>query len=239
MYIKTSNIKTALFTLAFLLLLSSFTSCMFSSKSQQRLFEESKTKVYDVVVVPGIPFENGQWNWLMRGRVYWSKYLYDQGIVKNVMFSGSSVYSPYYEAKIMAMYAEAIGIPRQHIFLETKAEHSTENIYYSYQNAKELGFTKIALASDPFQTKSLRRFTRRQVSADIDLIPMVIDTMKVLEQTMIKSPDINPALAYNESFISIKERQSLWKRLMGTLGHNIRKMPASDTSSTMTKSFAY
>src|SRR6187549_1136591 len=72
-------------------------SCYYSSKSAQRLFDESKTKTFDVVVVPGVPFENGKWSRTMKGRLYWSKFLYEKGIAKNVMYSGSSVYSPYYE----------------------------------------------------------------------------------------------------------------------------------------------
>ena len=56
------------------------------------------------------------------------------GMAKNVMFSGSAVYTPYYESKIMALYAEAIGIPKERIYIETEAEHSTENIFYSYRS---------------------------------------------------------------------------------------------------------
>ena len=157
----------------------------------------------------------------MKGRLYWSKFLYEKGIAKNLLYSGSSVYSPYYEGIIMAMYAEALGIPSQHIFYEIQAEHSTENIYYSYHMAKSLGFETIALASDPFQTKSLKRFTRKKVSTDIAMLPMVIDTMKVLEPTMT-DPTIDSLKAYNKDFISLREREVFFKRLGGTLGRNIK-----------------
>lgn len=69
------------------------------------------------------------------------------------MYSGSSAYSPYYEGEIMALYAIAIGIPKENVFTETRAEHSTENLFYVYLKAKKLGFTHIALATDPFQAK--------------------------------------------------------------------------------------
>src|SRR6187399_1405510 len=117
-------------------------SCAYSSKTATKMLEDAKTKKYDIIVVPGVPFDAPEWGRIMRGRVYWSKYLYDSGITKNIMYSGSSVYSPYYESKIMALYAEAIGIPKENIFIETNAEHSTENIYYSYKKAKKLGFEK-------------------------------------------------------------------------------------------------
>jgi hypothetical protein len=80
---------------------------------------------------------------------------------QRILCSRFGSYTPYYEGIIMQLYAIAIGIPGEHIFNETRAEHSTENIYYSYIKCKELGFDKIALASDPFQTKSLRRFTHK------------------------------------------------------------------------------
>jgi hypothetical protein len=156
----------------------------------------------------------------MRGRVYWSKFLYDQGIAKNVMYSGSSVYTAYCEAEIMALYAEQIGIPKEHIFVETKAEHSTENIYYSYKKAKQLGFKTVALASDHFQTKSLRRFTHKKVSPDIGMIPWVLPIIKEMNPKMI-DPEIDYQKAYKPDFVSIKKREGVFKRLMGTWGKNL------------------
>ena len=175
---------------------------------------------FDVIIVPGIPFENGKWDRTMKGRIYWSKYLFDKGIAKNIMYSGSAVYTAYYEAEIMAMYAKAIGIPPKNIFTETRAEHSTENAYYGYKKAQQLGFERIALASDPFQTKLLRRYVRKKVDPEMALIPMVVDTMKAMEPSMI-DPHINPQAAFKPGFISIKERESFWRRMRGTLRGNI------------------
>lgn len=195
-------------------------SCSFSEKTTRRLFKESSNETYDIIIVPGVPFENGQWSRTMKARVYWSKYLYENGIARNIMFSGSAVYTPYCEAEIMALYARAIGIPADHIYTETKAEHSTENIYYSYRKARLLGFEKIALASDPFQTKLLKRFTRIKVSPDVRLIPFVIDTIKKLEPEMT-DPLIDHQQAFKNDFISIMQRENFWKRLKGTRGRNL------------------
>jgi len=176
---------------------------------------------YDVIIVPGVPYKN-EWSRTMKARVYWAKFLFDQGIAKNIMFSGSSVYSPYTESKIMALYGEAIGIPKDNILLETRAEHSTENVYYSYQKSKKLNFNRIALASDPFQTKLLGKFIRNKMNAEIDLIPIVLDSLKAIEPQMT-NPVINAQQAYNKDFIPINQRESLWKRLRGTFGKNIDK----------------
>jgi uncharacterized SAM-binding protein YcdF (DUF218 family) len=220
-FIKT--IPQFLLLVSLFLLSLLFHSCSYSSKAAKKLLNDSKTKGYDAVVVPGVPFENGQWSKVMKGRIYWAKYLYDKGITKNIIFSGSSVYSPYYEGMIMALYAEALGIPKENIFYETQAEHSTENMYYSYHKAKKLGFTKIALASDQFQTKSLRSYAHKKLSRDIGMIPLVIDTMKVLEPTMI-DPVIDSQKAFNKDFVSLKQREGFFKRLMGTMGYNIKKV---------------
>jgi DUF218 domain len=195
-------------------------SCSFTNKSSLQLYNKAKAKSYDLVVVPGVPLENGKWSDTMKARIYWSKYLFDQGIAKNIMYSGNAVYTPYVESEIMALYAEAIGIPKENIFTESKAEHSTENIYYSYKKALKLKFQKIALASDPFQTKMLKRFTRLRVSEKVDLIPIVFDTLRAMEPAMI-----DPAIDYNRAFvtdfISLPERKSFWTRLQGTMGKDL------------------
>jgi uncharacterized SAM-binding protein YcdF (DUF218 family) len=201
-------------------LLLSLNSCSFSSKASKKLLTLAAREKYDLIIVPGVPYDGTGWSRTMKGRVYWSKYLYDQGITKNVMYSGSSVYTPYTESKIMALYAQAIGIPDAHIYVETKAEHSTENVYYSFKKARSLHFERIALASDAFQTRMLRRFTRKKVSPVIGLIPMVVDTIREMEPNMI-DPKIDDQQAFEKNFIPLTQRQGFWKRLKGTLGRNL------------------
>lgn len=199
-----------------------FYSCAYSSKASQDLFEKAKLQVYDIVVVPGVPLENDKWSRTMKGRILWAAYLYNKGITKNILFSGSAVSSPYKEGEVMGLYAVALGIPQEHIFAETKAEHSTENIYYGYQLARQKGFNKIALASDPFQTKALTKFTRKRVSPDVAMIPMVMDTMKVLSLS-IPDPAIDITKAFEKDFIPLKKKYGFFKRLKGTMGKNISK----------------
>jgi len=214
-----------------LLLIPGMVSCAFSNKAASRLLKAAEQSgPFDAIIVPGIPFKDGKWDTIMKGRVYWSKYLYDRGIARNVIYSGAAVYSPYYEAEIMALYAEALGIPKDHVFTEIKAEHSTENIYYGYKKALQLGFNKVALASDPFQSRLLRSYTFRRVSPDIRLIPMVIDTLKKMQPSMT-DPEIAYNKAFKENFISIVQRDSFWKRLIGTLRGNIDPAAYSDPPS--------
>jgi uncharacterized SAM-binding protein YcdF (DUF218 family) len=217
---KTTRLKIVVTGLLFCWVLFVLNSCAFSSKVCRNLLTESMDENFDIIVVPGVPFTNGKWSEIMKGRVYWSKYLYDKGIAKNVMFSGSAVYSPYYEADIMALYAEKIGIKKENIFTETMAEHSTENIFYSYKKARKIGFKTIALASDPFQTKMLKRYTRKIVSPEVSFIPIVYDTLQVME-SMMTDPEIDYQKAFVESFTPLPEREGFFERFKGTRGLDV------------------
>jgi len=150
-------------------------------------------------------------------RIHWAKYLYSKGYTRNVIFSGSAVATPYVESKLMALYGEALGIPKENIFIEQKAEHSVENVYYSYRMAKEMGFTKIALASDPFQSSYMGKFIRK-FELPVALLPTVIDTLKVLN---LYEPKINPESALKKDFVKLSDRENLYQRLKGTMGKYI------------------
>lgn len=198
---------------------------MFSCKIQntQKYYDQAEKnyKPFDAIIVPGVPFENGSWSKTMKLRVSWAKHLWDNGMTRNIIFSGGAVYTKYSECKIMKLYALEMGIPEEHIFLDSLAEHSTENVFYSTCIALNNSFTKIAIASDPYQTKSLKSFakkTTRQLGVDIQLLPAVMDTM--LKETL---PDyeIDYESAIGSNFINIKETQRMGYRLRGTMGFHI------------------
>jgi uncharacterized SAM-binding protein YcdF (DUF218 family) len=191
----------------------------FSDKKCKVYYQQAQETTFDAIIVPGVPFEGQKWDTLMKGRVYWAKHFYDSGIAKHIIFSGSSVYSPYYEGKIMALYAKEIGIPDSVIFTEIKAEHTTENVYYSYQKSKNLGFKKIAFATDPFQCKMMVKFIEQE-KLDIALIPFVKEILKKENKT---NPEIPYQLAFNPNFVSIKDRESKKMRRNGTRGKNINR----------------
>jgi uncharacterized SAM-binding protein YcdF (DUF218 family) len=177
-----------------------------------------KGQPYDAVIVPGVPFNGSRWDTVMKGRVLWATYLYRKGITKNIIFSGGAVYSPYIEGRIFALYAEALGVPRKNIFVDSLAEHSTENVFYSYQIAKKQGFKKIAVATDPFQSANLMGFTKRRFD-DIIFIPFVEDSLRSLSDTDVK---IDPTSAMVKDFKPITATQSKFHRFKGTLGRNIK-----------------
>jgi uncharacterized SAM-binding protein YcdF (DUF218 family) len=202
--------------------------CAMFRPSSVRLFKKAQTfKTFDAIIVPGVPFRNGNWDSIMKARVLWSWFLYQKGMATNIIYSGSAVYSPYVEGKTMALYAEALGIPKEHIFVEDQAEHSTENVYYSYKLAKEKGFKSLALATDPYQASLLYGFTKKRFRSPIIHIPIIFDTIRKINYM---NPVIDPQSAFVKDWTSILVRQTRHYRFRGTRGKNIpfkkRKMDA-------------
>jgi len=193
------------------------TLLLFSCISPGKSFVKARTMApFDVIIVPGVPFENHDWGSdIMKNRVLWSWYLYSSGITRNVIYSGDAVYTPYVEGKVMALYALALGIPMDHVYSETKAEHSTENLVYSYRMAKKLGFTKIAVATDPFQANALISFAW-DVNIPVTFIPIIYDSLEPLRKG--RTLHIDPSKAFVDGFVPLPRRESWFKRFRGTLG---------------------
>ncbi len=174
-----------------------FSSCMngyFIPKKQMKYAKQFAP--YDVIIVPGIPFVNGEWDNTMKTRVLWSVYLYETGFAKNIIYSGSSVYSPYFESEIMKLYAIELGVDAGHIFIEKEAMHGVENLYYSYILAKELGFKNIALATDPAQNTQIGYYGKPMVNR-VKLVPAIIDKINF---ESLDSVVVNSEFAYNSNF---------------------------------------
>lgn len=192
-------------------------ACISYRKRPTRLYNEVLTtqRTFDAGIVPGYFFDGKHWDTVIKGRVIWAYHLYEMGIIKNIIFSGSAVYSPYFESKIMGLYAQQLGVPAEHILYDTLAEHSTENIFYSYRIAKKNGFKSLALVTDPFQSSMLKGFTRRRFATKIYHLPFMVDTIRKLNHV---NPVIDPASAFDKNFKSLVDRESRFQRFRGTLG---------------------
>ena len=176
--------------------------------------------VYDAIIIPGYPCDGISWNLTVKMRLLWAKYLFDNGLAKNIIVSGSSVYTEYNEAKVMAIYAEAMGIPRANIFKETEAEHSKENVYYSMNVAKKHGFKKVAIATDRIQLTFLLRHFMKQEKLNIDKLPVNLNLIRSMDH---KEPSVNLASAIDIGFVSVKNRETVRERLRGTRGKHIER----------------
>lgn len=206
---------------ALLLVGSTITMCSITKSNIKKAYQETLEDPLDVIIVPGVPYEGESWHQVMKLRVYWSLHLFESGMTRNIIYSGSAVYSPYIEAEVMRSYSIQLGIPPEHTFSESKAEHSVENVYYGYKMAQELGFKKIGLATDPFQSKMVKTFTRKHVSKDIKFVPTDFDLMR--EYMDRPDPVINGDSLKVNDFVSIKERESWWTRFQGTMGRKVKQ----------------
>src|SRR5687768_9228910 len=195
------------------------THCSFSNYAEKSYEKAKKEKPFDVIIVPGVPYEKTSTTAVMTLRLYWAKHLYDSGFTKNIIFSGSSVYTHFVEGIAMKIMADSLGIPPDHTFSETKAEHSTENVYYSWKMAKEMGFQKIAVATDPYQAALLRRFIRRYTPG-VKTVPIVFSLLDIDDRSL---PKIDTTSAFVDDFVSITKREGFWERLQGTMGKRVRE----------------
>ena len=199
-----------------------FSGCSLFHPPSKLYTESIKEEPFDAIIVPGYPYNqhnDSVWNQVHKIRLTWASYLYKEGYTKNIIFSGGAVYTPYVESKVMGLYANELTIPSEHIYTEENAEHSVENVYYSYRVAKEHGFKNIALATDPVQTKNLRHFIRKY-DLPVKLLPIMFDSIRSDLDTDLRL--IHPEKAETlKSFQPLDERESLFKRLKGTFGKHI------------------
>ena len=197
-----------------------FSYCSLFTPSATKMYKRSLKKhaQYDAVIVPGVPFNEPEWDRVMLMRVVWSVHLFKKGVTKNIIMSGAAVYTPYVEARIMKQYAIALGVPEQNIFVEDRAEHSTENIWYGFKLGQKQGFVNMALASDKFQTRLLYRFGRKRTKG-LEFLPTLFDTLRTLSH---ETPKIEyKHLKLDSTFVPLPDRESKWRRFRGTQGKNI------------------
>lgn len=217
--------KVILLTSCFAMLFCNNLSAQFRTA---RKINAEKKEVYDAIIIPGAPYDDHM-DFIIRARMLWAKHLYDNGQAKNIIFSGASVYSPYVEAEIMKIYADTMGIPSENTFAETKAEHSTENIFYSVKMAKEMGFEKIAIATDHLQAMLLLPYIYSKFP-EIDVVLIKYKQLDALHEPL---PEIDPCAAYDDEFVALPEREHRGKRMMGSLGMNIESVEKPRTEEAL------
>lgn len=185
---------------------------------KKRLRQARKIQPIDVAIVPGLPLYHGTWDTLLKTRILWSVYLYKQGVVKKILYSGNAVYTKWIEGKSMADYAMKLGVSEKDILIDTIAEHSTENLYYGHQLAKKNGCNSFAVATDPFQCAMLRKFSKKKIKDEVHLLPVVFDS---IAHSFNVNPNIDTTKNIAANFIPIEQKQDMRKRMKGTRGKNI------------------
>jgi hypothetical protein len=111
----------------------------------------------------------------------------------------------------MGQYARQLGVPAEHIFYDTLARHSTENVYYSYLLAKNKGFKKIALATDRFQSSFLHGFIKERLTTTVYKLPIIDDSV---DRYRNRSFETQEDRAWVPNFVSIEKGQSFIGRML-------------------------
>lgn len=196
-------------------------SCFFLGPTPRKLLQTAEAvKPIDIAIVPGLPLYHGKIDTLLKSRLLWSHYLFKKGIVSNVLYSGNAVYTPWVEGPSMALFANQLGIEDKNILIDTIAEHSTENLFYGYHQAKKLGYKTIAIATDPFQCAMLHKYAKKNFKETIYFIPIIYDSIK---PKMGIPLEIDTTLTVKKNFVPIEERLDYKDRFKGTTGKNIKK----------------
>ena len=177
------------------------------------------TGPFDVIVVPGFPYQPNDVPSILELRIRWARYLFDAGLTHNIIFSGSAVYTPYVEGIAMKIMADSLGLPPNRVFAETQAEHSIENVYYSMKMARRMGFNRIAVATDPFQARMLEPLIKTYCP-EIELIPIVYSKIKHDHDAI---PSIVSTDAMVNDFVALNERESRAQRYSGTKGRRVAR----------------
>lgn len=175
---------------------------------------------YDVIIVPGLPYDSSKQNILLKVRMFWAKDLFDKGIARNIIFSGGAVHTAWVEGMAMKTMADSMGIPPDHTFVEDRAEHSNENVYFSWKLAQKMGFKKIALATDQYQNYFLVSFIEKRMS-NIALLPVSVDSFPVYSKKML--PVINACDACVKSFVPLEDRESRFQRVRSAFNDEIEE----------------
>lgn len=191
--------------LASLFFLTTFNSCGLLHHHTAVVYNKAIEKApYDVIIVPGLPYDTTPINPILKGRILWAKELYESGIASNIIFSGSAVHKPYVEGMIMKMMADSLGIPTQHTFIEDKAHHGYENVDLGVALAHRLRFKKIAVATDPIQSIWLTKHLRKN-HENVSLIPFSMKNIPQYHKTNM--PAINHQEALVKNFIPLNARK--------------------------------
>lgn len=178
-----------------------FSSCSVRLITQRTYNRYVKDAPYDAIVVPGMRYESTSQNSLYKARMQWAKMLYDSGIARNIIFSGGAVYTPYNEGSVMKIFADSMGIPAAHTFAETQAMHSNENVYYGFKMARALGFKKVALATDPFQSWMYGLYIK-SYKGGLPRLPLALTKLRAFNKPL---PAIDAHAAMVNDFIPIKK----------------------------------
>ncbi|MDR2536328.1 MAG: YdcF family protein [Treponema sp.] len=108
----------------------------------------------DAAVILGAAAWHDRPSPVFRERINHGIWLYKQGYVKKLIFTGGkSINAPFSESSVAQKYAIAQMIPAEDIYIEEYSRTTYENILYAADIIKRYNFKTVILVSDPFHLK--------------------------------------------------------------------------------------
>ena len=145
--------------------------------------ESKNLKKFDTIIVLGSPSkEDCTPHIIMQKRVDKAIELFNKGIAKTLIFTGSSVQNSCSEAQVMVNYAESKGIPENSIFIESNAQNTYQNAFYSQKIMSQSGFkTAAVVTSAPHIKRACIVFSKFDLSYKMFPANFPKDTSKIGE----------------------------------------------------------
>lgn len=116
--------------------------------------QKDQTQKADAAIVLGAGIWNNEPSPVFKERINHSIYLYKNGYVKSIIFTGGiSDNKKFSESYVAKMYAIKNGVSPQDIFIEEKSKITQENLAFAKEITLQNNFSKILLVSDPLHMK--------------------------------------------------------------------------------------
>ncbi|WP_223700100.1 YdcF family protein [Sutcliffiella deserti] len=108
----------------------------------------------DAAIVLGAAVWDKQLSPVLKERVDHSIWLYENGYVAKLIFTGGKgAEDSYAESEVAKNYAISKNVPSSDILIETKSDITEKNLFYAFEVAKEHNLTTFILVSDPLHMK--------------------------------------------------------------------------------------
>jgi uncharacterized SAM-binding protein YcdF (DUF218 family) len=161
-----------------LLLISFFVYVLSSAFNIYSFSHVNELTNADAAVILGASIWNDEPSPVFQERINHGIWLYKNGYVKYLIFTGGAgKYSDISEAFVAMNYAIKNSIPAEKIFIEEKSKVTFENIVYARNIIRNKNFSKVIIVSDPLHMK---RATTMAKDLNLNVYPSPTPTTRYI-----------------------------------------------------------
>lgn len=147
----------------------------------------------DTIIILGYPSKReGQPSAILRSRLDKGIELYNNGVAKNIILTGSAVRNRNIEAEVMADYCIKAGVPADKLMLEKKAQNTYENALFARKIMKAHRYRTGTIVTSDFHIHRAK-FIFKHFAQDLQFIaapypqdaPLLLKYYFMLREKMI------------------------------------------------------